>query len=266
MIKQNLNFETAPGYEILAAAGKTVLRPGGRAATEQLFRWANFKPGETVLELAPGSGISVIALAKRFGVEVVGIEKDLDRVAIAQANAKAAGLERQVRFIQGNIFELETVSASFDSASFDYVLAEAILTMQSPVGKARILSGVRDRLKVNGKFLSHELLARNPLESLHKDLSQATRVNATPLSEEGWIDTFIQAGLAVTQQQTGAMRLLSPFQVLQDEGAVHTAQIIWNVLTQPVIRDRILKMRQVFIQHQQDLGYIALCASRENLS
>ena len=52
MIKQSLNFETAPGYEILAAVGKTVLRPGGRAATEQLFQWANFKFGKTVLELA----------------------------------------------------------------------------------------------------------------------------------------------------------------------------------------------------------------------
>lgn len=261
MVKQTLNFETAPGYEILAAVGKTVLRPGGRAATEQLFQWANFKPGETVLELAPGLGISAIALAKRFGVEVVGIEKDLDRVAIAQTNASAAGLERQVRFIQGNIFELEAVSASFD-----YVLAEAILTMQSSVGKARILSGVRDRLKPNGKFLSHELLARYPLESLHQDLSQATRVNATPLSEAGWIDAFAQAGLAITQQQIGAMRLLNSFQMLQDEGAVHTAQIIWNMLTRPVVRDRILKMRQVFIQHQQDLGYIAMCAIKENLS
>ncbi len=74
-----------------------------------------------------------------------------------------------------------------------------------------------------------------------------------------------EAGLAVTQQQTGAMRLLNPSQVLQDEGEVQTAQIIWNVLIQPVIRDRILRMRQVFVQHQQDLGYIALCAIRESI-
>jgi hypothetical protein len=33
-----LNFQTAPGYQVLAAAGKTVLRPGGRAATEQLWQ------------------------------------------------------------------------------------------------------------------------------------------------------------------------------------------------------------------------------------
>ncbi|MGV0028798.1 SAM-dependent methyltransferase [Phormidesmis priestleyi] len=254
----DLNLKTAPGHLVLAAAGKTVLRPGGRAATEQLFQWANFKPGEIVLELASGLGNSAIALAKRYNVEVVGIEKDADRVEIAQANARSAGLDHQVQFIQGDIFRLDTVSTSFD-----YVLAEAILTMQSPAGKAKILSGVRDRLKVGGKFLSHELLARDHLESLRQDLIQAIRVNATPLTEADWIDTFHQAGLTITQQQTGAMRLLDPIQVLQDEGIVHTAQIVWNVMTQPVIRDRILTMRQVFTQHQQDLGYITLCATRE---
>ncbi len=253
-----LDLTTAPSHVVLAAAGKTVLRPGGRAATEQLFQWANFKPGETVLELATGLGNSAIALAKCYDVQVVGIEKDAERVAIAQAKARSAGLEHQVQFVQGNIFQLETIAASFD-----YVLAEAILTMQSPAGKAKILTGVYDRLKVGGKFLSHELLARDHLEALHQDLVQATRVNATPLTERDWISTFNQAGLAITQQQTGAMRLLDPVQVLKDEGVIHTARIVWNVFTQPVIRDRILIMKRVFTQHQQDLGYIALCAVRE---
>jgi ubiquinone/menaquinone biosynthesis C-methylase UbiE len=155
MTQTTLNLTTAPGYIVLAAAGKTVLRPGGGAATEQLFQWANFQPGETVLELASGLGNSAIALAKRYNVQVIGIEKDPNRVAIAQAKARSAGLDPQVQFIQGNIFQLEAISASFD-----YVLAEAILTMQPPAGKAKILAGVRDRLKVGGKFLSHELLAR----------------------------------------------------------------------------------------------------------
>jgi cyclopropane fatty-acyl-phospholipid synthase-like methyltransferase len=258
MTQTTLNLTTAPSHVVLAAAGKTVLRPGGRAASEQLFQWADFKPGETVLELAAGLGNSAIALAKRYNVQVVGIEKDADRVAIAQANARSAGLEHQVQFIEGNIFQLETISASFE-----YVLAEAILTMQSPAGKVKILSGVRDRLKVGGKFLSHELLACDHLEALHQDLVQATHVNATPLMEQDWINTFDQAGLVVTHQQIGAMRLLDPVQVLRDEGAIHTMQIAWNILTQPVIRDRILMMRRVLTQHQQDLGYIALRAVRE---
>lgn len=252
------NLITAPGHVVLAAAGKTVLRPGGRTATEQLFQWANFQPGETVLELASGLGNSAIALTKRYNVRVVGIEKDPERVAIAQANAQVAGLEHQVKFIQGNIFQMETVAGSFD-----YVLAEAILTMQAPAGKAKILKGARDRLSLGGKFLSHELLARDHLELLHQDLTQAMQVNATPLTEADWINTLHQVGLTVVQQQTGAMKLLDPIQVLRDEGVVRTAQIAWNIATQPALRDRVLTMRQVLTQHQSDLGYIALCAVRK---
>lgn len=259
MTQTTLNLTTAPSHVVLAAAGKTVLRPGGRAATEKLFEWANFQRSETVLELASGLGNSAIALAKRYNVQVVGIERDPNRVAIAQVKARSAGLDRQVQFIQGNIFQLETISASFD-----YVLAEAILTMQTSAGKAKILAGVRDQLKIGGKFLSHELLARDHLESLHQNLTQVMRVNATPLPELDWIATFNQAGLTVTEQQTGAMRLLDPVQVLRDEGVIHTVQIAWNILTQPVIRDRIIKMRRVLTQHQQDLGYIALCAVRDS--
>jgi len=252
------NLATAPAHVVLAVAGKTVLRPGGRAATKQLFQWANFQPGETVLELASGLGNSAIALAKSYNVHVIGIEKDPHRVAIAQAKARSAGLNHYVQFIQGNIFQLGAISASFD-----YVLAEAILTLQTPAGKANILAGAHDRLKVGGKFLSHELLVHNHLETLHQDLTQAMRVNATPLPERDWINAFEQADLTVAQRQTGAMRLLDPVQVLRDEGVIHTAQIAWNILTQPIIRDRILSIRQVLTQHQQDLGYIALCAVRE---
>ena len=31
------NFATTPGHQVLAAAGKIILRLGGKAATEQLF-------------------------------------------------------------------------------------------------------------------------------------------------------------------------------------------------------------------------------------
>ncbi|MEO0949628.1 MAG: SAM-dependent methyltransferase, partial [Cyanobacteria bacterium J06641_5] len=71
-----VNFKTAPGHQVLAAAGKRALRPRGYGATEQLFAWADFQPGETVLELAASFGYNAIALAQRYGVRVVSIEKN----------------------------------------------------------------------------------------------------------------------------------------------------------------------------------------------
>lgn len=62
MTKTTLKFPNASGHEVLAAAGKKYLRPGGRIGTEQLCEWANFQPGETVLELASSFGYSAISL------------------------------------------------------------------------------------------------------------------------------------------------------------------------------------------------------------
>jgi ubiquinone/menaquinone biosynthesis C-methylase UbiE len=257
MTTQNVNFETAAGYEILAAAGKTILRPGGKSATERLLNWADFQPGERVLELASGLGTSAIALAKRYGVNVIGIEKDFDRVTVAQNRVKTQGLTHQVQILQGNVFELENLSQQFDA-----IMAEAILTMQSQSGKVKILQGVQSCLKPGGRFLAHELLAVHYEAEVHQVLSAANRVNAAPLSVEHWIETLENIGLHIQQIQTGEMRLLHPRSLVADEGITNTLNILWNIATQPPLRSRILDMRQVFQKYQQDLGYIILTTTK----
>ncbi|MHC0065632.1 SAM-dependent methyltransferase [Nostoc sp. UIC 10890] len=250
-----LNFQTATGHEVLAAAGKKYLRPGGRIATDKLFEWANFQPGERVLELGSSFGYSAIALAKSYHVKVVGVEKNPDSVACARANICAAGLENQVEIIEGNIFNLNTITGKFD-----YVLAEAILTMQSPLGKAKILAEIHNRLKPGGKFLSHELLASDKEEQIHDDLARVIRVNSTPLSESNWMTAFATAGLQVQKCQTDSMNLLNLGRIFQDEGIFNTTRILWNILTQRDIRNRVLEMYHIFNKYHHELGYIILCA------
>ncbi len=258
MTNATLNFKTAPAHQVLAAAGKKILRPGGCAATEQLFEWANFQPGQTVLELASSFGYSAIALAQRFGVRVVGVEKNPDSVARARANVRAAGLEGQVEIIEGDIFHLEAISGQFD-----YVFAEAILSMQSAPGKAKILREIHSKLKAEGKFLSHEMVAQNHEKEIHQALAQIVRSNTTPLSSMNWKDTFVAAGLHVQQSKTDSLKLLDIRQTIQDEGLAATLKILWNVLTHPQILERVLAMRRVFKKYQDDLGYITLCATAQ---
>jgi predicted O-methyltransferase YrrM len=253
-----LNFKTAPGHQVLAAAGKKALRPGGCTATEQLFAWANFQPGATVLELAASFGYSAIALAQRYGVRVVGVEKNPDSVVRAQANIAAAGLADQVDIIEGDIFHLDQIAEQFD-----YVLAEAILTMQSTAGKAKILQGIRDRLKPGGQFLSHELRVEGDnTDTIQRDLSATIRVNAAPLSADGWIEACHQVGLTVEHHDAGPMTLLSPSRIAQEEGVSTLLTMGWNLLTRPVLRQRILAMRETFVRHGRDLGYVILTASK----
>lgn len=259
MSHSTVNLQTATGHQVLAAAGKTILRPGGRSATEQLFNWADFKPGDTVLELASSFGDSAISLAQRFGVRVVGVEKNPDSVARAKANIKAAGLEGQVEIIEGDIFRLDAISEEFD-----WVFAEAILSMQSIPGKNKILQGVQKRLKPGGKFLAHELIAQKHESEIHEDLAPIIRSNTTPLSEQHWIDIFAGAGLQVKQHKVGPFKLLDLRQIIEEEGLFSTIKILWNLFTRPVIRERVLSMRRVFEKYQEDLGYIVLVASKES--
>lgn len=254
-MKASLDFSTAPGYRVLAAAGKKILRPGGRLATEQLFIWAGFQPGETVLELASSYGESAIAIAKRFNVSVVGVEQDPDSVAKARTNIEAAGLSGQVSIVEGDIFQLDRITDKFD-----YILAEAILTMQSNPGKAKILSIIRDRLKPAGKFLAHELLVHSSEAQVRKSLAQAIRVNVNPLSLAEWEAACENAGLTLQQQQTGSMKLLNLGQIIRDEGLLRTVKIAWNILINPNLRHRILQIRSNFKQHQDQLGYIIFWA------
>ncbi|MGE5657265.1 MAG: SAM-dependent methyltransferase [Actinomycetota bacterium] len=255
MVNTTVNLETATGHQVLAAAGKTILRPGGRIATEQLFAWADFQPGETVLELASSFGSSAITLAQRFGVRVVGVEKNPASVAKARENIQAAGLEGQVTIIEADIFHLEGISEQFD-----YVFAEAILSMQSAPAKAKLLSEIYRRLKKGGKFLSHEMVAQEHESEIHQALVRVIRSNPTPLSETNWQAAFTAAGLAVEHHQIGSLTLLNPSKMLQDEGLFATVKIFWNVLTNPLIRQRVLGMRHIFKKYQQDLGYIVQCA------
>ncbi|BAY22137.1 methyltransferase [Calothrix sp. NIES-2100] len=258
MTNSTLNFPTASGHQVLAAAGKKYLRPGRRIATEQLLQWADFQPGETVLELASSFGYSAISLAQRYHVKVVGIEKDTDSVTRARANIRAAGLENQIEIIEGDIFHLDKIPGKFD-----YVLAEAILTMQSPQGKAKLLAAIHHHLKPGGKFLSHELLARNQEEEIRADLARVIRVNSTPLSQANWITALTTAELEVQQHLTGSLNLLNVRKMLQEEGIFNTMRILGNILTQPSIRQRVLEMRQIFHKYRHELGYIIICAVAE---
>ncbi|MEM8642029.1 MAG: class I SAM-dependent methyltransferase [Cyanobacteria bacterium P01_G01_bin.54] len=258
MTQTSLDFKTAPGHQVLAAAGKRALRPGGSAATEQLFTWANFQPGESVLELAASFGYSAIALAQRYGVQVVGIEKNPDSVARAHANVAAAGLTGQVEIREGDIFHLEDITEPFD-----YVLAEAILTMQSAPAKAKILAGIHNCLKPNGQFLSHELrLEGASAKAARRDLSATIRVNAAPLSTQGWTEAYQAAGLMLQQQDMGPMNLLNPNCIAREEGLSTLFRLGWTLLTRPVLRQRILAMRETFRRYGNDLGYIVTIGQR----
>ncbi len=78
--------------------------PTPPAVVDAMLAMAKVKDGDVLYDLGSGDGRIPIAAATRFKVKAVGIDIDAKRVDEANANAKAAGVEKDVRFRRENLF------------------------------------------------------------------------------------------------------------------------------------------------------------------
>ena len=89
-----------------ARVGNTLVIMG-----ERLCEAVDVRAGQSVLDIATGSGNTALSAARRFA-KVTGIDYVPDLLAQASARATAEGLE--VNFLQGDAEHLEFADASFD--------------------------------------------------------------------------------------------------------------------------------------------------------
>jgi SAM-dependent methyltransferase len=109
---------------------------------ERMLELAKVGPRDVVYDLGCGDGRIVITAAQKFGARGVGIDIDANLINQAEANAKAAGVERRVKFL---VQDAMTVDVSDASVVTLYLLSSSnvklrpILTRQLRRG-ARIVS------------------------------------------------------------------------------------------------------------------------------
>src|SRR5258708_21479657 len=100
-------------------AGRLLLgdsfHPGGIRLTEHLGTLLHLGPEQRVLDIAAGPGRSAIALAQRFGCQVLGIEYSSDTVKKATETASEAGVAHLVTFQQGDAECLPVADETFDA-------------------------------------------------------------------------------------------------------------------------------------------------------
>jgi SAM-dependent methyltransferase len=80
--------------------------PAPEEAVARMLDLAEVGPGDRVIDLGCGDGRIVLAAARR-GAEARGIDVDPERVAEAEAAARAAGVEDRVRFTTGDLFAVD---------------------------------------------------------------------------------------------------------------------------------------------------------------
>src|SRR5580692_3791178 len=84
---------------------------GFRSGTDAVMLAASVPAleGDEMLELGAGAGIASLCIATRVsGCKVAGLEVFPELVALAQANARANGMEERVSFACADVFDLPT--------------------------------------------------------------------------------------------------------------------------------------------------------------
>jgi ubiquinone/menaquinone biosynthesis C-methylase UbiE len=104
--------QQVPGPGAPARALDVPYVPTKQEVVEEMLRMAGVKPGDLVYDLGCGDGRIVITAAQKFGARGVGIDIDPKRIAEAVENARRAGVERQVEFRLGDLFEADIREAT----------------------------------------------------------------------------------------------------------------------------------------------------------
>jgi demethylmenaquinone methyltransferase/2-methoxy-6-polyprenyl-1,4-benzoquinol methylase len=83
----------------------------------------NARPGQRVLDVATGTGLVAIALVRRYGVSVVGLDQSPQMLATARARLDVSPpLAAQVTLVQGEAERLPFADGEFDHLTFTYLL------------------------------------------------------------------------------------------------------------------------------------------------
>ena len=156
---------------------------------------ADLHPGETVLDLGSGGGLDVLLSARRVapGGTVYGLDASPDMLALARANAAAAGVTN-ARFLPGHIEDIPLPGGHVDviisncvinlSTDKPRVLAEAFRVLR-PGGRL----GVSDVIASDGTDPAQRADAEQQVGCLNGTLTQARYRDL--LQAAGFTDTTI---------------------------------------------------------------------------
>jgi ubiquinone/menaquinone biosynthesis C-methylase UbiE len=118
--------------------------PTRQDVVEAMLKMAGVKAGDVVYDLGCGDGRIVITAAQKFGARGVGIDINPTRISEARYNAARAGVEKQVEFRVGDLFEADIAAATVVTL---YLLPEVNL---------RLKPKLQRDLKPGTRIVSHD--------------------------------------------------------------------------------------------------------------
>jgi hypothetical protein len=253
------NTHKMPGHWLLAKMGKRVLRPGGLELTRVMLEKLKIQPRDAVVEFAPGLGVTARLTLERQPASYTAIERD--ETAAAQVKRYLTGPHHHC-----HLGSAEQTGLPGECATVVY--GEAMLTMQGPEQKRRIVGEAFRLLEPGGRYGIHELsltpddLPEAVQEEISREMSRNIHVGARPLTRREWHELLEKAGFEIRGEAAAPMHLLELGRLIRDEGWLRALCFIFNVTRMPEARRRVLSMRRLFRKHGSHLAGITFVAIR----
>jgi hypothetical protein len=244
-----------PGHWLLASLGKRVLRPGGLELTRQLI--ARLRPAgeDDVVEFAPGLGVTARMVLASHPRSYLGIERE---------HVVAASLSAELAARSARVINASAESTGQCSGSASVVYGEAMLSMQTPEQKRRILAEAFRLLRPGGRYGIHELallpdsIDDRTRKAIEREMSMNIHAGVRPVTVCEWRQILEDAGFRIAWHSLAPMHLLEPGRVLNDEGITGVLRIACNLLRKPAARRRVASMRTMFRRYAVHLSAVAI--------
>ena len=151
---------------------------------------ADLREGETVLDLGSGAGADVLISARRVAPtgKAIGLDMTDEMLALARANAAAAGVEN-VEFLQGYLEDIPLLEGAVD-----VVISNCVINLAAD--KRVVLREAARVLRPGGRFAVSDVIADEGMDDATRaDMQQWTGCIAGALTEAEFRAALAAAGL-----------------------------------------------------------------------
>lgn len=155
------------------------------------------RPGQRILEVGCGNGFTAVEFARRFEVDVYGIDFSKEMVKAAHKLAGESPLKGRVRFDVADVRDLPSADSNYDLIYTERVL----INLPDWPAQAKAIQDITSRLKPGGRYL----MCENSQDGLDRinELREACGLAAvTP----PWHNRYLQDG-EVAALEIGGVKL-----------------------------------------------------------
>ncbi|HVV46135.1 MAG TPA: class I SAM-dependent methyltransferase [Bryobacteraceae bacterium] len=118
--------------------------PTPDSVVDRMLQAGKLEPGETMFDLGSGDGRIVIAAAKKYKANAIGVELDDALVAKSKAKIYELGLDQTARIIRGDLLQQ------------DYSSADLVTVYLWPQSNAKVARLLEQQLKKGARVVAHD--------------------------------------------------------------------------------------------------------------